>query len=59
MNIAFAGTSIYTADDVPEINALVISHDHYDPLDYPTLRALQSKVKRVVAPLGVGAYLER
>lgn len=58
-NVAFAGTSLYAAEDIPEINALLITHDHYDHLDYPSITALQPKVKRVVAGLGVGAHFER
>ncbi|ROR17910.1 L-ascorbate metabolism protein UlaG (beta-lactamase superfamily) [Comamonas sp. BIGb0124] len=58
-NEAFEGTNLYTADDVPEIDALLISHDHYDHLDYPTVRALQPKVRQVIVGLGVGAHFER
>ena len=58
MNKAFDGTSIYRTEDMPEIDCLLISHDHWDHLDYPTVTALRSKVKQVVCPLGVGAYFE-
>ena len=57
-NTAFDGTSIYSADDMPNIDFLLISHDHYDHLDYPSIRALQSKVKQVVTGLGVGAHFD-
>lgn len=57
-NKAFAGTSIYQADDMPEIDVLLISHDHWDHLDYPTVVALKDKVGRVVSPLGLGAHFE-
>jgi L-ascorbate metabolism protein UlaG (beta-lactamase superfamily) len=57
-NVAFEGTSIYTADDMPEVDLLLISHDHYDHLDYPSIKALQAKVHKVVVGLGVGAHLE-
>jgi L-ascorbate metabolism protein UlaG (beta-lactamase superfamily) len=57
-NVAFDGTSIYAASDMPEIDFLLITHDHYDHLDYPSVQALQPKVKRVVAGLGVGAHFE-
>ena len=40
-----------------EIDLLIISHDHYDHLDYATIKALMPKVKRVVTPLGVGSHL--
>uniref|UniRef100_UPI00211AD834 MBL fold metallo-hydrolase n=2 Tax=Pseudomonas TaxID=286 RepID=UPI00211AD834 len=58
-NKAFEGTSIYTADDMPEVDALLISHDHYDHLDYPSILALKPKVKQVIVGLGVGAHFER
>jgi L-ascorbate metabolism protein UlaG (beta-lactamase superfamily) len=58
MNKAFDGTGIYMAEDMPEIDCLLISHDHWDHLDYPTVIALINKVKSVVCPLGVGAYFE-
>lgn len=57
-NVAFDGTSIYAADDMPEIDLLLISHDHYDHLDYPSIQALQPKVKQVLVGLGVGAHFE-
>ena len=38
---------------MPEIDLLIISRDHYDHLDYATIKALMPKVKRVVTPLGV------
>ena len=56
---AFPGTNVYRAADMPPIDLLIITHDHYDHLDYETLVALRDKVKRVVTSLGVGAHLER
>lgn len=58
LNKAFQGTNIYRAEDMPEIDCLLISHDHWDHLDYPTITELKSKVKQVICPLGVGAYIE-
>ena len=58
-NVAFAGTNIYSAEDLPSIDYLLISHDHWDHLDYPTLKALQPKIKQVVTPLGLSAYFEQ
>ena len=56
---AFPGTNPYTAEDFPDIDCLLLSHDHWDHLDYPTVMALQGKVKQVVCGLGVGAHLRR
>ena len=54
----FAGTDIYTPDDMPDIDVLIITHEHWDHLDYATLRDLREKVKHAVCPLGVAEYLE-
>lgn len=55
---AFAGTNLYSADDMPRIDALLITHDHYDHLDYRTILALEPLVDRVITGLGVGAHFE-
>jgi len=55
-NKPFKGTKIYSAQDMPVIDYLVITHDHYDHLDYPTILQLQSKVKKVICGLGVGQH---
>ena len=59
INRAFAGSNIYTADDIPPLDVLAISHDHWDQLDYPTVMALKEKAAHVVCPLGVGEYFEQ
>ncbi|MDX1601454.1 MAG: MBL fold metallo-hydrolase [Salinimicrobium sediminis] len=56
---AFKGTNVYTAEDLPEIDYLFISHDHYDHLDYETMKKLKGRVKYVICGLGVGAHLEK
>jgi L-ascorbate metabolism protein UlaG (beta-lactamase superfamily) len=43
---------------LPPLDAVVISHDHYDHLDYPTIRELRSSTVPFVTSLGVGAHLE-
>lgn len=43
--------------DVPAIEGLVLSHDHYDHLDVPTIEALKDRVQRYFVPLGVGQRL--
>ena len=58
INKAFSGSNIYTAADMPDIDVLAISHDHWDHLDYPTVMALKNKIKNIVCPLGVGEYFE-
>jgi hypothetical protein len=55
---AFRGTDPYTVADLPEIDYLLISHDHYDHLDYETIGALKDKTKKVICGLGVGTHFE-
>ncbi len=59
VNKAFKGTNIYTADDFPQIEYLIITHDHYDHLDYKTVTALKQKIDTIICPLGVGAHFDR
>ena len=58
VNRAFEGSNIYAAEDFPEIDILAITHDHWDHLDYPSVMALKSKVKKIICPLGVGEHFE-
>lgn len=45
--------------DLPAINAVIISHDHYDHLDKKAVCALAESGVRFYVPLGIGAHLER
>ncbi len=56
---AFAGSDVYKVEDMPDIDLLILSHDHYDHLDYKTITQLIPKVKKFYTALGVGAHLER
>lgn len=55
---AFKGTNNYGVNEMPVIDVLVITHDHYDHLDYKTVTQLASKVNHVVCSIGVGAHLQ-
>ena len=55
---AYKGTDIYSTDEIPEIDYLFISHDHWDHLDYRTLKKLQPKIKNIICSLGTGQHLE-
>ncbi|WP_241788270.1 MBL fold metallo-hydrolase [Sphingobacterium rhinopitheci] len=56
---AFDMSYEYTAQDIPEIDIMVITHDHWDHLDYNTFQEIKHKVKHIVTGLGVGAHLEK
>ena len=43
---------------MPPIDLVIVSHDHYDHLDYPTIRELAKRDVPFVTSLGVGAHLE-
>jgi L-ascorbate metabolism protein UlaG (beta-lactamase superfamily) len=45
--------------DMPEIDIVLISHDHYDHLDYGAIPKLNKKTKLFIVPLGVAAHLIR
>jgi len=44
-------------DRLPRLDAILLSHDHYDHLDHPTIRRLARLDTRFIAPLGVGEHL--
>jgi len=61
--IGFAGPKRFhpvpvRLDQLLPLDAVIISHDHYDHLDYPTIRELGKSDVRFVTSLGVGAHLE-
>jgi L-ascorbate metabolism protein UlaG (beta-lactamase superfamily) len=58
-NIAFQGSNIYSVDDIPHVDYLLISHDHWDHLDYPTILGLKDKIGKIITPLGVGDYFRQ
>jgi L-ascorbate metabolism protein UlaG (beta-lactamase superfamily) len=56
---SFSGSDVYTADEIPFIDYLFITHDHWDHLDHETLVKLKPKIGKLITGLGVGAHLER
>lgn len=57
-NKMFKGTDVYKPSDMPDIDYLVISHEHWDHLDYEAVMELKPRVKKVIVSLGVGEHFE-
>jgi L-ascorbate metabolism protein UlaG (beta-lactamase superfamily) len=53
----YEGSSPFTVEDLPDPDLVLITHDHYDHLDYETILKLKSKTKLFCTTLGVGAHL--
>lgn len=49
----------HTVDDLPDIDILIITHDHWDHLDYNTFQKIKHRVAHIVTGLGVAAHLEK
>lgn len=45
-------------EDLPKIDAVIFSHDHYDHLDYHTVMLIKDRVSKYFVPLGLGSHLE-
>lgn len=58
VNKPFSGTDIYAPEDMPPVDYLVITHDHWDHLDYETVMRLKDRVGKIICPLGVGEHFE-
>lgn len=55
---AAAARGARTAGGLPAIDAVIISHDHYDHLDIDTIKALaRTQRSTFFVPLGIGAHL--
>ncbi|MET0635264.1 MAG: MBL fold metallo-hydrolase [Chitinophagaceae bacterium] len=54
---AFPGSDLYKPADMPVIDLMLITHNHYDHLDKSTLRKLKGQTKKYVVSLGVGRDL--
>ena len=55
----FNDTLPLAINDLPPIDAVIFSHDHYDHLDYPSVLQLKDKVGRFYVPLGLGSHLKK
>lgn len=54
----YPGTDFIEAEEFPELDIVLITHDHYDHLDHQTILKLASKTNLFITSLGVGAHLE-
>ncbi|WP_295129162.1 MBL fold metallo-hydrolase [uncultured Chitinophaga sp.] len=55
---SFPGTEVYKAADMPSIDILIVTHDHYDHMDFKTIKALAPSAKLICTSLGVGSHLQ-
>lgn len=58
-NRSMPGSFIYKMKDLPPIDFVLITHDHYDHLDAHTMRKLRRKETQAIVPIGVGSYLKQ
>lgn len=63
--VSFIGQKRYSKglplsiEELPLIDAVLLTHDHYDHLDYPSILKIKNKVKKFYVPLGLSAHLNR
>ena len=55
----FSKNTLSLIDDFPTIDLIVLTHDHYDHLDYDSIQKLKSKTKQFFVALGVKRHLVR
>ena len=47
-----------SVEELPHIDVVLITHNHYDHLDEPSIKALKEKTDHFIVPLAVGQYLK-
>lgn len=62
--VTWIGPSRFTpspvsVEELPRIDLLILSHDHYDHLDYQVIKRISRKVDKVIVPLGVECHLRK
>jgi L-ascorbate metabolism protein UlaG (beta-lactamase superfamily) len=56
---AFPGTGVWAPEGLPDVDVLLISHDHYDHLERRAVMEIRGRTRAAVMGLGTGAHLER
>jgi len=56
---AFPGTEFAKAEHFKNLDVILITHDHYDHLDYQSILQLAPETKEIVTSVGVGSHLEK
>ncbi len=54
----FSENTLDIIDDLPPVDLILLTHDHYDHLDYDSIQKLKSKTKKYFVALGVARHLE-
>ncbi|MCX6139423.1 MAG: MBL fold metallo-hydrolase, partial [Candidatus Kapabacteria bacterium] len=54
---AYNGSNVYHPEDIPEIDVLVLTHDHWDHLDYRSVMQIQDRAGMIVTGLGTSSHL--
>lgn len=60
--ISFINTpfsNVFNPSEIPNIDYLIITHNHYDHLSKKSIKALQSKISKAICPLGIAKYLKK
>ncbi len=58
-NTRFSKNSLSLIDSFPEIDLILLTHDHYDHLDYDSIQLLKHKTKKYYVALGLKRHLVR
>lgn len=53
----FSNNFVMDKEDLPNLDLVLITHDHYDHLDYKTIQDLDHKIGNYIVPLGVEQHL--
>jgi L-ascorbate metabolism protein UlaG (beta-lactamase superfamily) len=55
----FSENTLDIIDELPEMDLVLLSHDHYDHLDYESIQKIRNKTKHFFAALGVARHLKK